>query len=377
MPKNYHKITDDWMLADILHQEEENIRRCAFVSVNITADTELALSHTYQDCLFLGCSLPKGFKRLTQDCLFFPNMGELFHLCSRLYNADDLYEGYEVGNPQSYQQCFDGRVYRHYLKKGKRAEDIKETLARALHDHSISDCMHQFLTNYDERHVVGVMGGHGLLRTDAAYSQIAHLSKRLTEEGFLMVTGGGPGAMEATHLGAWMAGRNELELKDALHTMMTAPAFSDEGWLDTALRVRSRFPQSDYHSLGIPTWLYGHEPSTPLATHIAKFFENSIREDSILNIARGGIIYTPGSAGTLQEVFQAAVPNHYMSYGYASPMIFMGKEFWTKEVPIWPLLQDLVARQKYKNLLLTLSESENEIVSTIKAFCEGGKATNG
>lgn len=69
-------------------------------------------------------------------------------------------------------------------------------------------------------------------------------------------------------------------------------------------------------------------------------------------------------------MFQAAVPNHYLSFGYASPMIFMGKEFWTREVPIWPLLQDLLAREKYKNLLLTLSESENEIVSTIKAFSE-------
>ena len=368
MRKNYTKVTDDWQLANVLHQEEEVIRRHAFMAVNLTAETEHALRHSYTDCLFLGCALPSGLKRRTQDCLFFPNMGELFHLCSHLYNAEELYEGYEVGRPETYQQCFDGRVYRHYLKKGKRAEDIKETLARTMHDHSISDCMHAFLSDYDEHHVVGVMGGHGLLRTDKAYSQIAHLSKRLTEEGFLMVTGGGPGAMEATHLGAWMAGRNELELMDALHTMMTAPAFNDEGWLDTAMRVRSRYPQQDYQSLGIPTWLYGHEPSSPLATHIAKFFENSIREDSILAIARGGIIYTPGSAGTLQEIFQAAVPNHYMSYGYASPMIFMGKEFWTREVPIWPLLQDLVAREKYKNLLLTLSENENEIVTTIKAF---------
>ncbi len=374
MSKNYEKITDDWELSQLLHQEDEEIRRCAFAAVNITANTEQALRHTYRDCLFLGCALPVGFKRQTRDCLFFPNMGEVFHLRSHLYTAEELYEGYVPGEPETYQQCYDGRVYRHYLKKGKRTEDIKETLARTMHDHSISDCMHEFLDEQDERRVVGVMGGHGLLRTDRAYAQIVRLSKRLTEEGFLMVTGGGPGAMEATHLGAWMAGRDEEELLEALRTMEEAPAFADPGWLDTALRVRSRFPQKDYLSLGIPTWLYGHEPSTPLATHIAKFFENSIREDSILNIARGGIIYTPGSAGTLQEVFQAAVPNHYLSYGYASPMIFMGKEFWTREVPIWPLLQDLVERGKYKNLLLALSESENEIVATVKAFREGNSA---
>ena len=113
MSKKYIKVNDDWELADALHQEEEDIRRHAFLGMNLTAESELALKHTYTDCLFLGCSLPVGFKRRTKDSLFFPNMGELFHLCSHLYTADELYEGYEVGQPETYQQCFDGRVYRH------------------------------------------------------------------------------------------------------------------------------------------------------------------------------------------------------------------------------------------------------------------------
>jgi len=49
-------------------------------------------------------------------------------------------------------------------------------------------------------------------------------------------------------------------------------------------------------------------------------------------------------------------------------MIFMGVEFWTKEIPIWPLLQDLVARGKYKNLLLTLSDNQDEIVKVLQDF---------
>ena len=372
MRANYQKITDDWQLAKVLHREEETLSRLAFVAVNLTAETEQALRHQYRDCIFMGCTLPMGLKRQSRDCLFFPNMGEMFHLCSHLYTAEELYDGYQLDKPESYQQCYDGRIYRHYLKKGKQAEDIKETLARTLHDHSISDCLHEFLSNYEERCLVGVMGGHGLKRTDPSYMQIARLSKRLTELGFLMISGGGPGAMEATHLGAWMAGRGELELLDAVHIMMTAPCYTDPGWLDTALRVRQRFPQKDYQSLGIPTWLYGHEPSTPLATHIAKYFDNSIREDGILTIARGGIIYTPGSAGTLQEIFQEAVQNHYLSFGYASPMVFMGVDYWKNEMPIWPLLQNLVARGKYKNLLLALSDSQEEITQTLLAFRQGG-----
>ena len=121
-------------------------------------------------------------------------------------------------------------------------------------------------------------------------------------------------------------------------------------------------------SLGIPTWLYGHEPSTPFATHIAKFFENSVREDSILTLAYGGLIYTPGSAGTMQEIFQEAVQNHYLSFGFASPMVFMGKQFWTEELPVYPLLEQLMNSGKYKNLLLTITDDLDEIVMVIKDF---------
>jgi predicted Rossmann-fold nucleotide-binding protein len=129
-----------------------------------------------------------------------------------------------------------------------------------------------------------------------------------------------------------------------------------------------RYPQATYHSLGVPTWLYGHEPATPFATHIAKYFENAIREDGILTIAKGGIIYTPGSAGTMQEIFQDAVQNHYLSFGYASPMIFLDTNYWTHEMPVYPLLEQLTAQGKYRNLLLTLSDAEDDIITAIQNF---------
>ena len=285
-----------------------------------------------------------------------------------LYSAEDLYKGYQLGKPGSYKDCYDQQVYNHYLEKGKAASDIKETLARTLHDHSMTNAMNDFLAHFDERHVVGIMGGHGLLRTEAAYRQVVMVSKTLAENGCLMVSGGGPGAMEATHLRAWMAGRTEAETEDALAILQEAPSFKDKLWLDTALQVMNKYPQEHVMSLGVPTWLYGHEPDTPFATHIAKYFDNSIREDSILTIAKGGIIYSPGSAGTMQEIFQEAVQNHYLSFGYASPMIFLGSEYWSNEMPVWPLMQHLIAKGKYKNLLMTLTDSTDEIVKTILEF---------
>ena len=121
---------------------------------------------------------------------------------------------------------------------------------------------------------------------------------------------------------------------------------------------------TDSRKKTIKAWVFPHGStgtSTPLATHIAKYFDNSIREDGILTIATGGIIYTPGSAGTLQEIFQEAVQNHYLTFGYASPMIFLGTDFWTREVPIWPLMMDLTERGVYKNLILCLTDKKEDV----------------
>ena len=285
-----------------------------------------------------------------------------------LYSAEELYKGYLSGKPESFKNCYDQQVYRHYLNTGKSATDIKETLGRTLHDHSMTNAMNDFLAHFDEKQVVGIMGGHGLLRNEEAYRQVVMVSKSLAENGCLMMSGGGPGAMEATHLGAWMAGRTEAETEDALNILKEAPSFKDTRWLDTALQVMKKYPQEEYVSLGVPTWLYGHEPATPFATHIAKYFDNSIREDSILTIAKGGIIYSPGSAGTMQEIFQEAVQNHYLSFGYASPMIFMNKQYWTEEMPVYPLMQHLVDKGKYKNLLMTLTDSQEEIIKDLLDF---------
>lgn len=286
-----------------------------------------------------------------------------------LYNAEDLYAGYDPAKPETFDSCYDTKVYQHYIETGKQARDVEESLARTLHDHGIHVALDEFFKEHNSRLCIGIMGGHALLRTDPMYKKVVLLSKRLTEEGFIMLSGGGPGAMEATHLGAWMAGRNEAEVDDAVEMLTKAPSFKDEGWLASSFEVMKKYPlESNYVSLGIPTYLYGHEPSAPFATHIAKFFENSIREDLILTVAFGGIIYTPGSAGTMQEIFQDAVQNHYESFGFSSPMIFLGTDFWTKEMPVYPFLEKLVEMGKYKNLQLTLTDDFDVVADKLNEF---------
>ena len=127
-----------------------------------------------------------------------------------LYSARKLYG--KMMEDEHCKECYDQRVYQHFLHTGKHAKDEMEMLSRALHDFAIGKFLDDFLEKYDPHTVVGVMGGHGMQRTNPTYREIVLLSKELTEYGFLMVTGGGPGVMEATHLGAWMAGRTVKEV---------------------------------------------------------------------------------------------------------------------------------------------------------------------
>ena len=154
-----------------------------------------------------------------------------------LYHPAELYEGFTPDDESSYCQCFDSIIYQRYTAMGQHTNNVKELLARTLHDHSIHTALARFFKTYDHRRCVGVMGGHALLRTDKIFRDIALLSQRLTQEGFVMLSGGGPGAMEATHLGAWMAGFTSKDMEDALETMLPAPSFRDAGWLQTAFSV--------------------------------------------------------------------------------------------------------------------------------------------
>src|ERR1035438_8763873 len=84
-----------------------------------------------------------------------------------------------------------------------------------LHDFSIEYALREFLhpASGTPPMVVAIMGGHERQRaelvgpTDSPYMQIALLAWRLARSGFTIATGGGPGAVGAGNLGAWVAGR--------------------------------------------------------------------------------------------------------------------------------------------------------------------------
>jgi predicted Rossmann-fold nucleotide-binding protein len=100
-------------------------------------------------------------------------------------------------------------------------------------------------------------------------------------------------------------------------------------------------------TLGIPTWFYGHEPPNPFPTHVAKYFRNALREDTLLHVCDGGIVFLPGAAGTVQEIFQDACENYYAEPDRRTPMVLVGKDYWTRTFPAWPLLEALAATKGF------------------------------
>jgi predicted Rossmann-fold nucleotide-binding protein len=332
------------------------------------ADVEQLLRRRLAGVYLFGCDADAAdLGRLAAaGATVFPRLGDLPFdpYRSALYTPAELFAGFVADDPCSYCHTPDARTYAYWRATGgARADSIVAALARRLHDHSVSDALVQFLAVEDRTaRAVAVMGGHDLLRGEPRYRDLALLSRTLTRDGFLMVSGGGPGAMEATHLGAWLAAAPDARLDVALDVLAAAPRFDDEQFVSAAFRVQdANADVAPGVSLSIPTWLYGHEPPTVFATHVAKYFDNSVREDGLVSVARRGIVFAPGHAGTVQELFQDAAQNRYFALGEASPMVLLDEEFWTTAMPAWPLLDAMRRGSEWGRLVAVVDTPEAAI----------------
>ena len=308
-----------------------------------------------------------------------------------LYSPFELYDRFKADVPGSLLECADLEIYAYFMRHGKNPADRGSiSTLEALHDNSISAGIRSMLASWARptRRVIAVMGGHRIPRDDPAYLEIAQIARRLTRAGACMVSGGGPGAMEATHLGA-LFGRlaDEAPLSDAVRRLAARPRLPDattlgalwseatqklnpamanalHEWLLPAWQISQEQASAGEPppSLAVPTWLYGFEPSTPLAPQIAKYFQNSLREDGLVTFAVDGIVYTPGKGGTVQEIFQDAAQNYYAEPGKFTPMVFWSPDgaYWSTDVPVRPLIEKLLgSRDEYAKRVLFTSSSRD------------------
>ena len=317
-----------------------------------------------EGAIFLGCTFDDGVEDLLRrrGALIFPRLETVPFNPYRaaLYSPGELYAGLP-GAP--YEALPDARIYQWSIQPGMRHR-LDATLASALHDHAIGDALGDAIRTgpFQGRAMVGVMGGHAAQRGSSGFAQAAQLGRLLARDGHVVATGGGPGAMEAANLGAYLSEADDDGLQAALDLLASVPGFrpSVSAWARAAAAVVERFPGGT-PSLGIPTWFYGHEPPNYFATHIAKYFANAIREAILLELCTGGIVFLPGAAGTVQEIFQDACENYYGAREKVTPMVLVGRHHWERQYPAWPMLQSLAAGRPMEDRIFLVDTVEEAV----------------
>lgn len=316
---------------------------------------------------FLGCEFKKGdaVHLISNGAIVYPKFSKLPYNPHRssLYTWQEMMDS----KTDTIHDTSDLKIYNHFVRS-KYNPPMDEAMAQRIHDYAIDVALRNIIA-YDEfgmteKKIVGFMGGHATQRGSEYYVKVAFSAKRLAEKGYFIATGGGPGIMEAANLGAYFGNYSDDELKDAIQILSDLQFDGDDlrdyfaiNYFTQAKKVLEKYPNGT-ENLAIPTWFYGHEPSNLFASHIAKYFSNSIREDTLLAICLYGIVYAPGSAGTTQEIFQEAAQNHYGTFGYYSPMIFLGKKRYIEDTALYSVLHQLAVGMPYKDLLYLTDDSE-------------------
>jgi predicted Rossmann-fold nucleotide-binding protein len=348
--------------------------------------------------VFLGCKLGAGLAAkihadgagLVTELAALPPSLPAF--APGIYTVADLYEGMgEDGSNWEKTPDYEGfKFFNHEANVPKQLSPAQSIAAR-LHDTVQQQAVEQFLKDRD---VVAIMGGHDFKRVldpkDKAsgkadvYWECVSIAKALTEKNFLVLTGGGPGLMEAGNLGALLAGADD-NLVSEVRALLLNHSFESKEWRATAMAARKKIlgawdaePPQEKFSLGIPTWLYGHEPPNLFASHQSKMFYNSLREDGLVTLANKGVIFFEGNGGTVQEVFQDLTQNYYLGKGQApTPMIFYNAGgYWdrscsdlpwptdnpmSKRKPLLPLVKQLAIEKRFVSAVMVTDRADTAI----------------
>ena len=189
--------------------------------------------------------------------------------------------------------------------------------------------MGEFVEGFDTLARIGpavsVFGSARVTRNDPHYVAAEELGARLVQEGFAVITGGGPGIMEAANKGAAEAGGESIGCNIELPYEQGMNA-----WVRTAVNFRYFF----------------------------------VRKTMFVKYAEGFIIF-PGGFGTMDELFEALT---LIQTGKVRnfPVVLFGSAYW-RGLLDW--LHDTMLREgkiRVQDLeLLVLTDSPDEAVRTI------------
>jgi uncharacterized protein (TIGR00730 family) len=172
-----------------------------------------------------------------------------------------------------------GKTNSKYLKHAKWTVDRIETeVTRGL-----------ALLNKIDKPIVTVLGSHKPKTADENYKHAKKLGYVLGKKGYAIVTGGGPGVMDAANKGAALARSQSIGIRAAL--------------------------------------LRNEKIRNPRFTHKLSYHFLFVRR-FILSLKSDALIFYPGGYGTLNEFFEYLV---LMQLGMMDqvPMICVGKKYWS------------------------------------------------
>lgn len=146
--------------------------------------------------------------------------------------------------------------------------------------------------NRIKKPIISIFGGHGLIQDSSQGKEAYAVAKQLVDKGFFVITGGGPGAMEAAHCGALEGG----------------------------------VAQNNGDSLGIGVRGVDEKFETQCFRHIiiTNFF--FVRKWLLTHFSKGVIIF-PGGYGTADELFEVL---NLLKLKRLPPMpvVLVGKNYW-------------------------------------------------
>jgi hypothetical protein len=288
-------------------------------SVDLTERADLLLKVDPRGAVFLGCHFTPTVEDYLRrsGALLFPQLPDLPF---DPYRAEP-YDALELYGDRDYASSLDATIYA--WSHAQPIGSLAAALSTTLHDHSVTDALDDVTSELEPRNIVGIMGGHDLSRTDDMYRAAAELGASLTRAGRTVLTGGGPGAMEAANLGAYLNGW-PASLDEALTIMKPAPSYrpSIDAWAESAFPGSD--PLADQRRRSQP-----QHPDLVLRPRANQRLRHRDRQVFLQRAARRH------SADT--ENFYAADAT------LIAALILVGRQYWTETYPAWPLLRRLGA----------------------------------
>ena len=206
--------------------------------------------------------------------------------------------------------------------------DLLDTNGDAVESWRVFRIMSEFVTGFELLRKYGlaatIFGSARFQPGDKYYKEAEELSARLSKKGFAIITGGGPGVMEAANVGSFKVGGKSI-----------------------GLNIELPFEQK-------------LNPYTTESLDFDFFFSRKV----MLAFASEVYIYFPGGFGTMDEFFELLTLVQTKKIEKI-PIVLYGKEFWD------PMIEFMKSHMLKK--FQTISKEDLELIQVVDTVDEAMK----